>query len=389
MKIAILTEYYPDQANPGSGVYVHTRASAYRAAGHEVRVYRPGRRAPPESEYERIRIVAGDIEAAREDCARFEADVVAVHTPYPGSQHTRLSDRLSLPRVAWIHGYEAMFTALYGYHRGLARALSFPHDVRKLWRLRRYLATSTAVVYVSRWMRRTAERSMLFTHPRTETIPNPVDVQRFRAAAPAARADDRPQGLALRGLARKYGLDVAIAAYAGLQETALTVVGMGPDAGLMRRQIDASNAAVTLEERAVPHADVPALMSRFDYFVAPARTEAQGVAMCEAMACGLPVVAARAGGIPEFVRDGADGYLVQRGDPASLRRAVLALVSDRQRLRAMGRNARAYVAERCAAATVIPAELELLRRAAEDGGTSEAAALPRARAVRNGGSSCG
>jgi glycosyltransferase involved in cell wall biosynthesis len=390
MKIAILTEYYPDQANPGSGVYVHTRASAYRAAGHEVRVYRPGRSAPPGSEYERIPIVAGDLEAARADCARFEADVVAVHTPYPGSEHTRLSDRLSLPRVAWIHGYEAMFTALYGYHRGLARALSLPHDLRKLWRLRRFLAGSTAVVYVSRWMRRTAERSMLFTHPRTETIPNPVDVQRFRPGAPAVRADDRrPRGLALRGLARQYGLDVAIAAYAGLQETQLTIVGTGPDAGLIRQQIDASNAAVTLEERAVPHAEVPALMNEFDYFVASSRKESQGVAMCEAMACGLPVVAARAGGIPEFVRDGADGHLVRGGDPASLRRAVLALASDRQRLRAMGRNARAYMVERCAAETVIPAELELLRRAAEQGGASPTAALPQARAVRNRGSSCG
>jgi glycosyltransferase involved in cell wall biosynthesis len=363
MKIAILTEYYPDQADPGSGVYVHTRASAYQAAGHEVKVYRPRHGAPPASEYERIPIVGGDVETARADCQRFDADVVALHTPYPGSEHTRLSDRLSLPRVVWVHGYEAMFTALHGYHRGLARALSLPHDARKLWRLRRFLARSAAVVYVSQWMRRTAERSMRFVHPRTATIPNAVDVRRFRPLAPAARADGRPRGLALRGLARQYGLDVAIAAYSGLHETELTIVGTGPEAGLIRRQIDASNAPVTLEERAVPHAEVPTLMNEFDYFVAPARTEAQGVAMCEAMACGLPVVAARAGGIPEFVRDGADGYLVKRGEPASLRQAVLALTSDRQRLEAMGRNARAHVVERCAAETVIPAELELLRAA--------------------------
>jgi glycosyltransferase involved in cell wall biosynthesis len=107
---------------------------------------------------------------------------------------------------------------------------------------------------------------------------------------------------------------------------------------------------------------------------------ARKVAMCEAMACGLPVVAARAGGIPEFVRDGADGYLVQWGNPASLQRAVLALASDRQRLRAMGQNARAYVVERCTAETMIPAELELLRAAAEHGGPSPTATLPEARA---------
>jgi glycosyltransferase involved in cell wall biosynthesis len=364
MKIAILTEYYPDQADPGSGVYVHTRASAYRAAGHEVRVYRPGRGAPSESEYERIPVVAGDIDAARADCLRFKADVVAVHTPYPGSEHTGLSEQLSLPRVVWIHGYEAMFTVIHGYHRGLARALSLPHDVRKLWRLRRFLARSTAVVYVSQWMRRTAERSMRFVHPRTETIPNPVDVQRFRPAPPARRTDGRLRGLALRGLARKYGLDIAIAAYAGLRETELTIVGTGPDAGLIRQQIDASHAAVNLEERAVPSAEVPTLMNEFDYFVAPARTEAQGVAMCEAMACGLPVVATRVGGIPEFVREGRDGFLVPPEQPEDLRRAVLALTHDPEAARSMGREARQYMVEKCSVPKTIGADLHLLAQAA-------------------------
>jgi hypothetical protein len=99
MKIAILTEYYPDHTSPGSGVYVHTRASAYQAAGHEVRVYRPRRGAPPDSEYERIPIVSGSVETARGDCERFTADVVALHTPYPGSQHARLSERLRSPTM--------------------------------------------------------------------------------------------------------------------------------------------------------------------------------------------------------------------------------------------------------------------------------------------------
>lgn len=344
---------------------MHTRAAAYAKAGHDVRVYRFGHNSLRSYEYEGVNVQDGDREALQADCEQFNAHVVALHTPYPGSPHTRLAERLSLPRVVWVHGYEAMFTALHGYHRGLARILSLPHDARKLWRLRRFLAGSAAVVYVSQWMRRTAERSMRFAHPCTETIPNPVDVQRFRPMAAARRTDGRLRGLALRGLARKYGLDIAIAAYAGLSETELTIVGTGPEARLLRRQIEASHAAVTLEERAVPPAEVPRLMNEFDYFVAPARTEAQGVAMCEAMACGLPVVATRVGGIPEYVREGRDGFLVPPQRPEELRRAVLALARDPQAARSLGREAREHMVDKCSLPKTVGADLHLLARAAD------------------------
>ena len=59
------------------------------------------------------------------------------------------------------------------------------------------------------------------------------------------------------------------------------------------------------------HNEIPELLSKYSVFVAPSRVEAQGVSMCEAMACGLPIVATKVGGIPEFVRDGVDGYLVE------------------------------------------------------------------------------
>ena len=76
--------------------------------------------------------------------------------------------------------------------------------------------------------------------------------------------------------------------------------------------------------------------------------------------CGLQVAATRAGGIPEFVRDGEDGYLARLGSAADFRRAVLDLIRDPQRALAMGSNARERIQETCSAAAVIPRELELL-----------------------------
>ncbi|UCC72983.1 MAG: glycosyltransferase family 4 protein [Gemmatimonadota bacterium] len=363
MKIAILTEYYPSDESPGSGVYVHIRAASYRKLGHEARVFvvRPG--AQVSLERDGVPALAADAETARTEIERFRPAVLALHTPHPSAPHTRLAERLNVPRVLWIHGYEAMLTAFHGYHRGLDRLLSIAYDLPKLWRLRSTIARATAVVYVSRWIQRAAERGTGFRHRRARVVPNPVDTERFRPFAEAAAAE-RPRGLVLRPLNAAHGADLAVRALAGLSGIEVAIVGQGPDADRIRDLTERLRAPVTIEERPVPHDEMPGLLNRYDFFISPERkTPTQGVAMCEAMACGLPVIAVRAGGVPEYVRDGTDGYLVRRDDPAALRHSVRLLADDPDRLREMGRSAREYVVAKCSASKVIPAELAVLQEA--------------------------
>ncbi len=366
MKIAIITQYYPDPADPAGGVYVHVRAAGYVAAGHAVRVYRVRPHPGPTQrfEHERVQVLASETETAAAELRAFDPDVIALHTPYRGTPHTIVAETSPAPRVVWIHGYEAMLTALHGYHRGLAVPLSVLHDLGKLWHLRRALRGAVAAVYVSGWTRRLAERNTLFRHPRTRVIPNPVDLDWFSSHTSSIR-NDASRGLALRPLRAVQGLDLAVSAYAGLDDTELTIIGLGPEAGRLRAQIARLPGRVTLQERSLHHWDVPALMADYDYFVCPARSATQCVAMCEAMACGLPVVATAVGGIPEFVRHGIDGLLVRPGSPDRLRRALRELVSDPERAREMGRNAREHVAAKCSVAQVIAAELQLLSEVAE------------------------
>jgi glycosyltransferase involved in cell wall biosynthesis len=87
--------------------------------------------------------------------------------------------------------------------------------------------------------------------------------------------------------------------------------------------------------------DVPAFLAAFDVFALPSRTEGLPLAIPEAMASSLPVVATSVGGLPSSV-PGDCGVLVPPADEVSLRAALGALLGDRARARAMGDAARRH-----------------------------------------------
>jgi glycosyltransferase involved in cell wall biosynthesis len=89
--------------------------------------------------------------------------------------------------------------------------------------------------------------------------------------------------------------------------------------------------------------DALGLMKSFDLFVMSSVTEGLGSAALEAMACHRAVVATRAGGLPEAVADNETGLLVPPHDEAALAQAIVALLRDPDRRRAMGEAGRTRV----------------------------------------------
>jgi glycosyltransferase involved in cell wall biosynthesis len=86
-----------------------------------------------------------------------------------------------------------------------------------------------------------------------------------------------------------------------------------------------------------PHEEIPLWMNACDVLCLPSLSEGLPNVALEAMACGLPVVASRVGGVPEVVRDGVNGFLVPPSDPGALADALRrALVTkwDREVIRA-------------------------------------------------------
>jgi glycosyltransferase involved in cell wall biosynthesis len=164
---------------------------------------------------------------------------------------------------------------------------------------------------------------------------NTVGFARPRAL-PADPVSDRPSGARLVYVgadARRKGIDVLLAAVARLTphvpDLLLSVLGPERDDPWINALIREHKleATVRLAGR-LSRDQVAAHMWHSDIFVLPSRREALGVAVLEAMAAGLPVVATAVGGIPEMVQSGRDGVLVPPDDPAALARALGQLLAD-------------------------------------------------------------
>jgi len=121
---------------------------------------------------------------------------------------------------------------------------------------------------------------------------------------------------------------------------AWVVAGDGPDRRALEQRAQADLPGHAHFLRGVGSATLHALYARADVFVHAPRYEGSSLVTLEAMAHGLPVVASRAGGIPDKVRDGETGRLVAAGDVDGLAAALADVAADRSRRQEMGRRGR-------------------------------------------------
>jgi len=135
------------------------------------------------------------------------------------------------------------------------------------------------------------------------------------------------------------------AAHPGTRYAVAGVGGRGPQLEALARDLGLSDAVRFLG--AVPDADLPALYNAADLYVGASRrhdllAEGFGISLVEASACGLAVVGGRSGGVPDAVREGETGILVDPDDPAAIAAGINRLLADaslRQQLGAAGRRA--------------------------------------------------
>ncbi|WP_029733489.1 glycosyltransferase family 4 protein [Deferrisoma camini] len=234
-------------------------------------------------------------------------DLIDAHFVYPdGYAAVKLGRRLGVPVVVSARGTDVN---LYPDLRGIGGKVR--------WAVRH----ADALIAVSQELK---DRMVALgaDSMRVHVIPNGVDLGRFSPR-------ERPRGsrhrlLTVCNLVPGKGVDVVIRAVAGLEpEAELWVAGDGPE----RPHLEALARGLGLEARVrflgrVPHEEMPRLYAEASLFCLASRAEGCPNVVLEALASGVPVVATRVGGIPEWVEEGRTGFLVEPGDPEAFRGAL-------------------------------------------------------------------
>ncbi|ABG04262.1 glycosyl transferase, group 1 [Rubrobacter xylanophilus DSM 9941] len=304
-------------------------------AGH--RIFRvPGVPFPP---YPQIRLAPANPGVGRE-LRRFGPDLIHAVNPYIlGMAAPFYARRLKVPLVASYHTNVAAYARFY--------RLGFLHRAARLYtravhnRAAVNLCTSSATL---EYLRGEGIRAL-------RLWPQGVDCELFGPHRASGRWRERLSGghpdagllLFVGRLAPEKGIEQLRAALDKMPGVRLALVGDGPARPALQRVFAGTPTVFT----GVLHGEeLAAAYASADLFVFPSTTETLGMAMLEALASGVPVIAARSGASREVVDDGETGLLYEPGSVSSLAAAAHRLLADEPRRASMARRARAAAERR-------------------------------------------
>ena len=247
-------------------------------------------------------------------------DIVHTHAPLIGS-----AARLLAPRGTVLLHTEHNTWNRYHVATRAVNAMTIGRN-RRVWAVSDEVARSIRVPVA--W--RPTPVEVMLHGVDLDTVRHGPTARIIARARLGARDDDFVYGT-VGNLAAKKDQGTMLRAFAvvrGMQPNArLVVVGTGPREQELRRlahDLGIGDAVQFLGMRD----DVPDLLPGFDTFVLSSLHEGLSIALVEALAAGVPIVATRVGGIPELVTHGEYGLLVPPADPAALASAMVWLARD-------------------------------------------------------------
>ncbi len=260
-----------------------------------------------------------------------EFDIVHVHSPLVAI-FARLVI-LTLAKRPAVVSSEHNIWASYRFGTRVLNRLTFPLD-------NAHIAVSRQVL----------ESLPAKYRPQVEVIVHGVDVEAIVAARDnrdAVRAEFglRPEQVAVctvANLRRAKGYPDLLAAAKTVIDEGHDVVFLAVGQGPLEAEIKAQHAELGLDDRfrlLGYRGDAIQILAASDIFALASLFEGYPIAVMEAMAAGLPIVATDAGGVPDAVHDGVDGFVVPRGDPQALAAALSKVISDPELRASMSQHA--------------------------------------------------
>jgi L-malate glycosyltransferase len=208
---------------------------------------------------------------------------------------------------------------------------------------------------------------------RAVTVYEGIDLVRVAAAPPANLHADLwlPHDAPIVGnvaalvphKGQRHLIDAAAIVLKQVPDARFVIAGEGALRPMLERQIK--------ERRLEKHVflvgfrpDILSVHKAFDVFVMSSVTEGLGTSLLDAMACGKPIVATRAGGMPEVVVEGLTGLLVEPRDDEAMAAAIVRLLRDRALRREMGAAGEARVQEQFSSERMVQETLAVYQRVA-------------------------
>jgi N-acetyl-alpha-D-glucosaminyl L-malate synthase BshA len=257
-------------------------------------------------------------------------DVLHVHYAIPHATTAWLAREMLGP----AHPLKVI-TTLHGTDITLVGQEESFHTITKF-----SIERSDAVTAVSTFLKDETVRTFGCTECRISVIPNFVNLAEYRPGE-GKRDGVAPAGHKLithisnfREVKRVKDVVRVFSRVRRSMPATLLMIGDGPERDDAERE--ARELAVDADVRFLGRLDsVAELLQQSDLFVLPTQSESFGLAALEAMACGVPVVGSRAGGLPELVEDGVSGILEPAGSVEAMARRAVELLRDPARHAAM------------------------------------------------------
>jgi glycosyltransferase involved in cell wall biosynthesis len=265
----------------------------------------------------------------------FQPDAVLTEGPVEAASCLRARKLVGshVPVVTDIHGDWRTATRLYGSR--LRHVLSWTAERVSTRALREVDGVRTLSPFTSDLVREVG------VEPLAE-FPAFIDLSGFEG--PRVELPAQPRAAFVGVLERYKGLSTLIATWdlvrAQLPEARLAMVGAGHAEAEVRRFVERSEGSVTWVER-LDNTEVAAFLDASTCLFLPSESEGLPRIVMEAFCRGRPVVATRAGGVPDLVRDGENGYVLERGDAEGLAAALVRVLGDPAEARRLAAGAAA------------------------------------------------
>jgi N-acetyl-alpha-D-glucosaminyl L-malate synthase BshA len=269
--------------------------------------------------------------------------------------------RKNLPFVTTLHGTDI---TLVGSDRSYLPITRFS------------IEQSDGVTAISNYLRDRTVKEFEVKRP-IDVIPNFVNCDLYQRSEDAQlRAKWAPAGepiiMHLSNFRPVKRLTDVIEIFALVREkipAKLVLIGDGPDRGVAEylvRKKRLSKDVLFLGKQLYVHEKLGVA----DLFLLPSDEESFGLAALEAMACEVPIVATKVGGVPEVVKHGVDGYLFEPRDVATAAQYALEILTRPDRGRMMGEMARASARRQYCSNDIIPLYEDYYRKVLNSAGTS-------------------